>query len=150
MTTPTLRPAVPGDAAAMARIKNRWIDETAWMPRVHPAEDVERHYREMVIADRPVTVAECAGQVTGYLAVDPGERFITSLFIDADRRGTGIGKRLLDFAKDGYPSGLWLWTFVANTQAQRFYLREGFAEVRRSDGDNEEGLPDILYQWPGD
>ena len=32
--------------------------------------------------------------------------------------------------------------------AQRFYLREGFAETARTDGArNEEGLPDIAYEW---
>ena len=46
---------------------------------------------------------------------------------------------------------LWLWTFQANLGAQRFYLREGFAEVRRTDGaGNDEGLPDIQYHWPAE
>jgi hypothetical protein len=32
--------------------------------------------------------------------------------------------------------------------AQRFYLRQGFHEVERTDGSrNEEGAPDILYAW---
>ena len=39
---------------------------------------------------------------------------------------------------------------VANTDARRFYEREGFVEAKRSDGDNEEKLPDILYAWQGD
>lgn len=52
------------------------------------------------------------------------------------------------FYKDQQATGpVELWTFVANTGAQSFYRREGFAEMRRTDGDNEEHLPDILYRW---
>jgi hypothetical protein len=29
--------------------------------------------------------------------------------------------------------------------AQCFYERHGFVETRRTEGDNEEGAPDILY-----
>ena len=42
-----------------------------------------------------------------------------------------------------------LWTFAANTGARRFYERHGFVATRRTDGDNEEGAPDILYVWSG-
>jgi hypothetical protein len=40
-----------------------------------------------------------------------------------------------------------LWTFVANAGARRFYAREGFVEARRTEGENEEGLPDVLLTW---
>lgn len=44
--------------------------------------------------------------------------------------------------------GLRLWTFVSNQGAQRFYQRHGFQEAERTDGArNEEGAPDIQYQW---
>ena len=147
MTQPVaIRPATPADAPACAAILNAWIDETPWMPRVHPHEDVDRHYREFVFQKRKVTVAE-DDALSGYLALDKEEGFITSFFLKAEARGAGVGKRLLDDAKAGAEM-LQLWTFAANEGARRFYLREGFAEVDRSDGDNEEGLPDILYRWP--
>jgi hypothetical protein len=47
------------------------------------------------------------------------------------------------------PEGLQLWTFASNASAQRFYERHCFVETRRTDGDNEEGAPDILYAWGG-
>lgn len=143
--TITIRPGTPADALACAAILNDWIDETPWMPRVHSHEDVQRHYRDFVFQKRQVTVA---GEVSpiGYLALDVEEGFITSFFLKGDARGKGMGKRLLDTAKFE-ADHLQLWTFVANTGAQRFYGREGFREADRSDGDNEEGLPDILYRW---
>lgn len=145
MSNATIRPATPADAPACAAILNAWIDETPWMPRVHPHEDVERHYRDFVFQKRKVTVAEGDAPV-GYLALDREEGFITSFFLKPEARGRGVGKRLLDDAKVGAEM-LQLWTFVANEGARGFYEREGFAEVDRSDGDNEEGLPDILYRW---
>ena len=50
-------------------------------------------------------------------------------------------------AKARRPEGLTLWTFVANEGARRFYAREGFVEVGRTEGENEEGLPDVLLAW---
>ena len=70
-----------------------------------------------------------------------------ALYLLPEACGQGIGKALLDRAK-GEAGPLELWTFQANTGAQRFYLREGFVEARRTDGaENDEGLPDIFYTW---
>lgn len=140
-----IRPARPEDAPACAAILNAWIDEMPWMPRVHPHEDVEPHYREFFLRNREVTVAD-DGATVGYLALDVEQGFITSFFLKAAARGAGVGKRLLDDAKAG-AEVLQLWTFAANEGARRFYEREGFAEADGSDGDNEEGTPDILNKW---
>ena len=139
--SPTIRPAVVGDAGACAGIKNAWIDITDWMPRIHEDKDVVEFYREHVIPNRRVFV--CGDPVAGYIALDD-ESFVTSLFVA--NPGNGIGKLLLDFAKS-ISDRLRLWTFVANTGARRFYEKEGFTETERSTGDNEENLPDILFEW---
>ncbi len=78
------------------------------------------------------------------MAMDEAEGVVTALYVAVP--GQGIGKAFLDFAKTGRDS-LELWTFVANTDARRFYRREGFTEIRQTEGDNEEGLPDILLRW---
>lgn len=141
-----IRPGAPADALACAAILNEWIDETPWMPRVHPHADVERHYREFVFQKRRVIVA-AAPQITGFAALDMDEGYMTAFYIAATQRSAGIGKRLMDEAKVICGSEMKLWTHVANKDAHRFYEREGFAEADRSDGDNEERLPDILYRW---
>lgn len=46
---------------------------------------------------------------------------------------------------NNWMSRLSLWTFAADTPAQRLYVREGGQEVRRIGGGNEENLPDIRY-----
>ena len=40
-----------------------------------------------------------------------------------------------------------LWTFEANVGARRFYESHGFVATRRTAGDNEEGAPDVCYEW---
>lgn len=129
------------DAPTCAAILNAWIDGTEWMPRVHPPEDVVGHYQETVFAKREVWVI--GRPVRAYLSLDGGN-YVTSLYSSVPC--AGLGKSLLDHAKD-LRHHLQLWTFVANAHARRFYAREGFVEVERSDGDNEEGLPDIRYEW---
>lgn len=63
--------------------------------------------------------------------------------------GAGIGEVLLAQAKRLRPRGLQLWTFQSNTGARRFYERHGFVAVEQTDGDNEEGAPDVRYEWRG-
>lgn len=140
--TVTIRPGRPEDAAPCAAILNGWIDATPWMPRCHSADDVARHYRESVFIERDVWVA--GDPVAGFLALDADAHCITALYVA--RPGEGIGRALLEQAKTEYPI-LELWTFVANQGARLFYARNGFREVRRTMGENEEGLPDILFRW---
>lgn len=142
----TIREGEPEDAPLCAAIHNAWVDETPWVPRVHPPEDVERHVREHVFEVCRIVVAETDGRICGVLAFD-GEGYVAILSVAAHVQGRGIGARLIDEAKSLRPEGLMAWTFVANEGAQRFYLRHGFHEAARTDGDNEEGLPDILYVW---
>lgn len=137
-----IREARREESRDCATILNDWIDTTDWMPRIHDRNDVERHYRETVFPKRRVFVF--GDPIEGYVSIDEGEGFVMALY--ARNPGQGVGKRLIDHAKARYPV-LNLWTFVANSGARRFYEREGFVEVERSDGDNEEKLPDIRYRW---
>ncbi|ANK73463.1 MULTISPECIES: GNAT family N-acetyltransferase [Ensifer] len=143
-----IRRAEQTDMAACAGILNRWIDATAWMPRVHEHADVERYYAETVFAERIVLLAEDDGEIAGFLSLSD-DHHVAALYIDERHRGAGIGARLIDTAKAMSSDELSLWTFEHNRDAQRFYEHQGFEAVRRTDGDNEEQLPDILYRWRG-
>jgi len=129
-----------------AAIFHDWVDATPWMPRVHEADDVICYYRENLFPHHTVLVAVKSD--TGILgfAVLSADNFVSALYLSASIRGQGIGGRLLDHLKT-LRRTLSLWTFVANQRAQIFYQRAGFTEVRRTEGDNEENLPDILYRW---
>jgi len=140
----SLRPANALDAGTIGWILYRFALDTPWMPVLH--SEVEAISFCGVMIDRGwVTVAEQEGRVTGFLARDEAE--ICSLYLAPDCCGQGLGRALLLQAKAVQPQ-LWLQAFVANTGARRFYQREGFEEVDRSDGGgNEEGLPDVRMVW---
>ena len=58
--------------------------------------------------------------------------------------------RLVVYTPDAQVLGAFdrqLWTFQSNHGARRFYERHGFVAVQHTDGDNEEGAPDVRYEW---
>ncbi|SIS76313.1 L-amino acid N-acyltransferase YncA [Roseivivax lentus] len=146
MTPVTVETAEPDDAAGCAAIVNDWIDRTDWMPRIHTRAAVVDYYRRHVLPKRLAKVARRGtfGTVSGFLALEEEAGLITDLY--CAQPGRGIGRRLLEAART-QADALRLWTFVANEGARRFYAREGFKEVRRTDGDNDERLPDVLLTW---
>lgn len=141
-----IRDAHGADAGAVGAILSAFIDDTPWMPRVHTrAEDLS--FAGLMVDRGWVRVVEDDTRVVGFLALKDG--FVHSLYLQSGAQGRGCGKALLDDAK-ARANRLELNVFQANIRAQRFYLREGFVEVSRSDGTgNDEQLPDITYIWSG-
>jgi GNAT superfamily N-acetyltransferase len=72
--------------------------------------------------------------------------WLEHLYVDPARTGRGLGSRLVDLAKQRR-AALDLWTFQANLGARNFYERHGFLVVATTEGDNEEGAPDVRYHW---
>lgn len=142
---PIIRPARLADMEACAAIHSEWIDATEWMPpRTRSTEEMARAYRERAFGKRRILVAELDEVVVGYLSVDEASEEITALFVGP--RGRGIGTALMQEAQAEH-ARLWLWTFQANAGARRFYARQGFAELERTEGENDEGLPDVRLGW---
>lgn len=139
-----LRQAKPFDALAVAGILGEFVDTTPWMPRVHTPADDLTHARQII--DRGwVTVAERRKTVIGFAALNGSD--LNAVYVTQTARGSGVGQALLDHLKAQNPH-LLLWTFQANSGAQRFYERHGFSEIRRTQGEaNDENLPDIQYEW---
>jgi len=139
-----LRPAQTADGPAVGDILYDFLGHTPWMPRMHNRRQT-RAFCATMIARGWVTVAEVAGKVAAFLARD--RQFIHALYVARGMCGQHIGHQLLRDAQM-QENALELWTFQANEGAQRFYLREGFKEMERSNGQrNDEGLPDIRYRW---
>jgi GNAT superfamily N-acetyltransferase len=75
------------------------------------------------------------------------DEWIDQLYVEPGHTGRGIGGQLMAVAKRERPSALRLWTFEANVRARRFYERHGFVSTGSTAGDNEEGAPDVRYEW---
>lgn len=91
-----------------------------------------------------LAVDEETDRPVGILAVE-GEK-LNQLYIDNEYQGSGIGTRLLEIAKKMSGGKLRLFTFEVNKGAQAFYEKHGFKIIGRG-FENEENLPDILYEW---
>ena len=137
-----IRPAVPADAPACARILQDWLDATSWMPDLHDLEQTEVFVRGRLIGEGEVLVAG-GDRILGFLA-RTGET-IPALYVDASARGRGVGSTLVGAAQARAPR-LGLWTFRRNEGARHFYRRHGFGEGRTTEGDDE-GLPDVEMTW---
>jgi ribosomal protein S18 acetylase RimI-like enzyme len=145
-TTVNIRTARSQDIAACAAILNEWIDETDWMPRVHTHGDVLHYYQTEVFHHRKLFVAVTAGKVGGMMVLSK-DGLVSALYVGGGYRRRGIGSHLIERAKREMGDAVSLWTFQANATALAFYTHRGFHEINRTDGDNEEGLPDVLLEW---
>ena len=145
----SIRRAAPPDSAAVSDVwlRSRHASYPAIPLPVHEDEDVREWFAAVVLPTREVWVAEVDDQVVALLVLEAD--WVDQLYVDPDWTGRGLGGRLLDVAKAERPAGLDLWAFQSNTGARRFYERHGFAAVAMTDGDNEEGAPDVRYRWPG-
>jgi GNAT superfamily N-acetyltransferase len=143
-----IRPASTDDARAVADLylRSRHASVPAIPPSVHPDDDVRVHFATTVLPTCETWVTEEDGVLVGLLVLH--ESWVDHLYVEPGRTGRGIGTALLDHAKARRPAGLDLWAFQSNTGARRFYERHGFVAVTETEGDTEEGEPDVRYRWP--
>lgn len=112
---------------------------------MHSDEEVRAWFDEVVLPTREVWVVDEAAAVVAVLVLE--DDWIDQLYVEPGLTGRGIGGRLVAVAKRRRPGGLRLWTFQANAGARRFYERHGFVATGSTAGDNEEGAPDVRYEW---
>ena len=142
----TIRRAASDDAAEVARVFLDSFHATYDFPLAHTDTEVREWIRDDVIPTREAWVATEHEVVVALLVVAPG--WVQHLYVAPDRLGQGIGRRLLDLAKERSPDRLTLWTFQVNARARRFYERNGFMVAEETHGSgNEERQPDVRYVW---
>jgi GNAT superfamily N-acetyltransferase len=111
---------------------------------IHPFEN-HVYFINHILPERfQINLAVINEKVVGLIAYNKTE--INQLYIHVDHQGIGIGEALLNIAKKHSSGSLTLYTFEKNKNAQRFYEKHGFIIIGRGT-ENEENLPDILYEW---
>jgi ribosomal protein S18 acetylase RimI-like enzyme len=111
---------------------------------IHSFDDHVEFLNHILANQFEVELALMDDRVVGLIAFN--EREISQLYIHIDYQGMGIGQVLLERAKEHSTGRLTLYTFEVNKKAQYFYEKHGFKVIGRG-YENEEGLPDILYEW---
>ena len=140
----TRRPALEeARAIAGAWLRSRAASVPAIPAPVHTDDEV-RSYFDVVVATKDVWVIDERGGIAALLVLD-GE-WIDQLYVP-DHFGKSHGSSLIAVAKRQRSAGLKLWTFEANSRARRFYERHGFVVTGGTNGENEEGAPDVRHEW---
>jgi GNAT superfamily N-acetyltransferase len=146
--TVIVRPATAADAEQVADID--LAARTEALPTVrwaHTPDEVRGWIANVLLPGGDVWVAEEAGVVVGYLALE--DDLVAQLYLRPGYWRRGIGTALMQHAKRLRPDGLRLWCFQVNARARAFYAAQGFVAVEFTDGGgNEEREPDILFAWP--
>jgi GNAT superfamily N-acetyltransferase len=132
-------------AVAELWLRSRYASIPAIPAPVHTDDAVREWYATEVLPNREVWVVEADESVVAMMVLK--DEWVDALYVDPTRTGEGIGSLLVDLAKECRPDGLDLWAFQSNVRALRFYERHGFVEIETTDGDNEEGAPDVHYRW---
>lgn len=102
-----------------------------------------KRYVPQAIGEVPVlVVAEQEGMPVAFAGIK-GQK-IEMLFVSAENRGKGIGKRLLQYAVDNHGVSE-VVVNEQNAQAAGFYLHVGFVVCKRSDVDEQGNPYPILY-----
>jgi L-amino acid N-acyltransferase YncA len=137
----TIRAARPRDAAAIAVIYNQGIEDRLATLETELRDAAERRrWLRSHDARHPVIVAEQGGEVLGWASLNvfnPRACYDRvadfSIYIRRDRRGRGLGERLLATLEEraaelGYHK-LVLAALARNAAGRRLYTRRGFREV---------------------
>ena len=150
--TPTLRPLVPSDAAACARMV---VDSAIGERYAFTAEALARTLTDALRAGGDLFVAEREGKAAGFAWIEPKGAFsapyLRLIAVDPQVRGGGIGAALLaEFERRtqavGRPWCLLVSDF--NAPAQAFYARHGYLKCGALPDFARPGITEILMLKP--
>jgi GNAT superfamily N-acetyltransferase len=103
------------------------------------------YLRNKILERNQVWVVQAAERSVAFMAME--NDFIDQLYVHPDHWRQGIGKMLLDFAKESFPEHLWLYTLQVNINARAFYEKNGFVAEKFGFSDPPENEPDVEYHW---
>jgi ribosomal protein S18 acetylase RimI-like enzyme len=142
-----LRRATVDDASDVAAVYIVSRQEAApYMPRSrHTSDEIRNWIASIVLVEQDVWVAVVDDRIVG-IAVLRGD-FVDQFYVLPEHQRRGVGTQLLVHVKR-QRRVLRLYTFQSNQPARAFYEKHGFTAVAFGDGTgNEEGEPDVLYEW---
>jgi GNAT superfamily N-acetyltransferase len=139
-----IRPATPEDAPAVIRIyQESRAEAMPWLPDLHTPEEHLWWFGALLGGE--AWVFDMDGAPVGYAAMKGDE--LHDLYVAPEAQRRGVGSALFERVQAAYPDGFRFWVFRDNTRARPFYDARGCVVVDSSEGDNEEQLPDVLYEW---
>ena len=106
------------------------------------------YFRDHVLKDNQLWVTDMDDHPIAFMAMR--DEFIDQLYVHPDYQNRGIGKALLDLARQLHPEHVWLYTLQININACMFYEKNGFVAEKFGLSPPPESEPDVEYHWRKD
>ena len=84
-------------------------------------------WRHELVPSADIMIADAAGEMIGFVTVDPRTLYLDQIVVAPGRWASGVGAALLDEAKRLSPRGLDLDVNTDNARAIAFYGKHGFS-----------------------
>ena len=131
--------------ADINKVADIWLDTNIKAHNFIPAEYWKSNFKSvkeaLLLAE--VYVYEYDTEILGFIGLN--DEYVEGIFVSDEMQSQGIGKILLNYAKDKR-NKLLLNVYQKNTQAISFYKREGF-EIQYSGLDESTGEKDYVMVW---
>lgn len=126
-------------------VMNIWLQSNLKAHSFIPADYWQTHYEEVakMLSSAELLVAESEGRICGFIGMY--KEMIAGLFVEEHCRSKGIGKMLLDTAKQ-MNDQLYLQVYKKNKRALHFYLRESFS-FEKEQQDAASGEIEYVMKW---
>ena len=86
-------------------------------------------WRNELVPVATVIVAETAGQLVGFVTIDPKTGYLDQIVVAPEAWGSDIANTLMAEARRMSPAGLELKVNADNVRAIRFYKKHGFVDA---------------------
>jgi putative acetyltransferase len=143
----TLRPYRAEDQEAAIELwRHTW--QTAY-PHLDFAARLDwwrQRWRDELAQTAMITIAESAGQLIGFVTVDPRTMYLDQIVVAPQAWGSQTAGVLIAEAKRLSPAGLDLAVNADNARALRFYQKQGFV-VTGADINPRSGAPIHKMSW---
>jgi len=105
----------------------------------------QAYFRDHILKGNKVWVVERHDLPVAFMAMRAD--FIDQLYVHPDYQNRGIGRLLLDHARQLSPEHVWLYTLQININACAFYEKNGFVAEKFGISPPPESEPDVEYHW---
>jgi putative acetyltransferase len=147
VSAPTLRPYRATDEdAAIELWRSTWQIAYPHLDFTARLDWWRQRWREELVPVARITIAELAGQMIGFVTVDPATGYLDQIVVAREAWGSRIADALIEEAKRISPAGLDLAVNADNARAIRFYEKQGFV-ITGADVNPRSGAPVHKMAW---
>ena len=127
MSFPTIRPALPQEYDAIARVwMNSWASTGIEQASNFLLAKLGARIPLEVEKGWSLFVADDGGKLAAMLALHLPKLYLDQLFVAPEYQGRNLGRQLLAFTRQQLPDEIELHCVRENEKAWRWYEREGF------------------------